>query len=120
MLSGIECWKAWYDQSWTTTNPNAALPQRLSNNDGTKTYTSTSMFWLKDASYLRMKYLNIGYIIPTNLYNNLGIGSVKVYFSGSNLFMFSKFNKNYYDPEIGDGFSYPNMRSYNVGVNVSF
>ncbi|MNY23040.1 hypothetical protein D3C86_1566880 [compost metagenome] len=63
--------------------------------------------------------LNLGYSLPSGITNKMGINGLKFYFSGSNLFVISKFNKKYYDPELDNGFSYPMMKSFNFGVNIS-
>lgn len=117
VADGVEhnrMWEEWYDNSWTPENTNAWLPQRVSRN---KTYTEDSDFWLKDASYIRMRYVNIGYTIPKNLYKG-AFDKVKLYFSANNLFVWSHFK--YWDPEVGDGYSFPIMRSFNFGVDVTF
>lgn len=113
-------WKPWANDAWTPENPNGSLPKRYSVNDATSNVTNTeSTFWLKNANFLRMRLLNVGYSIPSSITNKLGINGVKVYFSGSNLFVISKFNKEYFDPELGDGFNYPTMKNFNFGINVS-
>jgi TonB-linked SusC/RagA family outer membrane protein len=113
-------WKPWYDQSWTPTNTNAWLPKRLSANDGNRSqYTSGSNFWLANASFLRLKFLNLAYTIPPTLYHKY-LQSVRLYVSGSNLFVISKFNKKFYDPEMGSGTSFPIVKSYNAGISVTF
>lgn len=124
LADGVEwnrMWRTWYTDGWTTENPNGSLPKRYSTNDGTKSVTNSgSTFWLEKSNFLRLKLLNLGYTIPATLTSKLGIGGVKFYFSGSNLFIISKFNNKFFDPEIGDGFSYPVMKNFNFGVNVSF
>lgn len=115
-------WAPWYGDSWTVDNPNASLPKRFSANDGTNAVTTrASTFWLKKANFVRLKFLSIGYSVPQKVFSKIGlISGVRLYCSGSNLFVISKFNKDYYDPENGDGFSYPIMKSYNAGVTVNF
>ncbi|NRF41919.1 SusC/RagA family TonB-linked outer membrane protein [Pedobacter foliorum] len=113
-------WRPWAYDAWTPENPNASLPRRYSANDGTSWVTNTpSTFWLKRADFLRLRMLNVGYSLPASITNKMGIGGLKFYCSGSNLFIISGFNKKYYDPEIGGGFSYPLMKSFNFGVNLS-
>ncbi len=113
-------WRKWYTDGWSEENTNASLPKRYSANDGTRGVTNTSSsFWLENASFFRLRLLNIGYQIPHQYVNKIGLGGLKVFFSGSNLFMLSKFGNQFYDPEIGDGFSYPTMKNFNFGVNVS-
>lgn len=123
LAGGVEwnrMWEKWYSDSWTPTNPNATLPIRYSANDGTQRVTNDqSTFWLQNSSFLRMRLLNVGYSIPTKITKKAGISDLKFYFSGSNLFMISKFKDKYYDPEIGDGFSFPTMKTYNFGVNLT-
>ncbi|MNV73447.1 hypothetical protein D3C71_1665970 [compost metagenome] len=113
-------WRPWVYDAWTPENPNATLPIRYSANDGTRNATNTeSTFWLKNADFLRLRMLNLGYSLPSGITNKMGINGLKFYFSGSNLFVISKFNKKYYDPELDNGFSYPMMKSFNFGVNIS-
>lgn len=123
LAGGVEwnrMWSEWYGNSWTPSNPNAKLPTRYSANDGTRTVTvSNSNFWYANASFLRLKFLSASYVIPQNLYKKY-IGSIRVYVSGSNLFIISKFNKTYYDPEMGSGTAFPIVKSYNAGVSVTF
>jgi len=113
-------WKEWYSNSWTPENPNAGLPIRYSSNDGNNRVTSDeSSFWLKRNDFLRLRLLNIGYTLPAKMISRWGVSGLKVYFSGSNLFVISKFNSKYYDPEMGSHANYPVMKNFNFGVNVT-
>ncbi|SEJ85305.1 TonB-linked outer membrane protein, SusC/RagA family [Dyadobacter sp. SG02] len=119
LAGGVEwnrMYSGWYDNSWTPGTPDAALPKRVSANQS-NTYNTESSFWYQNAGFARLKYLNVSYTVPTRLYNK-ALESVKVYFSGTNLFNLTGFS--YYDPEIGDGTAYPVMRSFNFGINVTF
>ena len=123
VTGGVEwnrMWEQWYGNAWTPSNTNAWLPKRYSANDGTRTVTNSgSNFWYADASFLRLKFLSVSYVIPQNLYKKY-IGSIRVYVSGSNLFIISKFNKMYYDPEMSSGTAFPIVKSYNAGVSLTF
>jgi TonB-linked SusC/RagA family outer membrane protein len=113
-------WVEWYSNSWTPENPNAGLPKRYSANDGTKGVTNDeSSFWLANSSFLRLRLLNVGYHIPSAFTNKFGVKGIKVYFSGTNLFVISKFNRKYYDPEMGNHANYPVMKNFNFGLNVT-
>lgn len=112
-------WIDCYYDSWTPENPNASLPKKLHKWAGNKTYVQETDFWLKKSSYLRLKNLNVAYTIPQTLYKRFGLDKVQIYFVGTNMFVISKFNKNYYDPEMGYGMSFPIMKSYNFGINVT-
>lgn len=80
--------------------------------------------YLQDASYLRLKNLQVGYTIPAQLTTGIGIQKIRIYFSGDNLLTFSKINENF-DPEVpvdqvwGDGV-YPLSKSFSMGLNVTF
>lgn len=121
LAGGVEwnrMWTGWYNDSWTPENPTAILPKRKSANN-TNTYNTESGFWLKDASFMRLKYLTVSYDLPKNLFYNKLFTNVRLFATGTNLFVLSGFNK-YYDPEIGGGNAFPVLRSFNFGVDVKF
>ncbi|MFY9150551.1 MAG: SusC/RagA family TonB-linked outer membrane protein, partial [Prolixibacteraceae bacterium] len=103
---------------WTEDNRNAATPRwgNLGNN------TVYSSFWLKDASYLRLKNLEIGYTIPESITKNVNVSKARIYFSGINLW--TKTDVVDYDPEklTNDDRNrdYPQSKVYSVGVNITF
>jgi TonB-linked SusC/RagA family outer membrane protein len=115
-------WKTWATDSWTPETPNAWLPGRVwaYNNAQYTMNTQNSNFWYANANFLRLKFLNLGYNIPRNLYNKLGVQNIRFFASGSNLFLISKFNTKFYDPELGSGVAFPIVKSFNAGFNVSF
>lgn len=122
LAGGVEwnrMWKKWYNDSWTPENQNATLPKRISSNNA-KTYETASSYWLKDASFMRLKYLTVSYDLPKNQFYNKLFDNVRFFVTGTNLFVLSSFNKNYYDPEIGNGNAFPILRSVNLGVDVKF
>lgn len=123
LSGGVEwnrMWRAWADESWSQDNTSAWLPFRYSANDDVRSVnTSGSNFWLADASFLRLKFLNLAYNVPQKLYKKY-LNNIRFYVSGSNLFVISKFNKKFYDPEMGSGTSFPIVKSYNAGVSVTF
>lgn len=110
--------RIWLDH-WSDENPDASMPQPLSYNDGAKAnYNQNSTFWMYDADFIKMKYLNIGYFLPQSWVNKIGAGYVKLFFSTTNLFSISKFDL--WDPEVGSSSSYPNMKTFNFGLDFSF
>lgn len=122
LAGGVEwnrMWKKWYNDSWTPENQNTTLPKRISSNNA-KTYETASSYWLKDASFMRLKYLTVSYDLPKNQFYNKLFDNVRFFVTGTNLFVLSSFNKNYYDPEIGNGNAFPILRSVNLGVDVKF
>lgn len=86
--------------------------------------TKVSDFWVKDATYLRLKVLNIGYNLPKSLIKNINISNCHIYVSGSNLFTLSKLGiyKNSIDVEgsAGNaGLNYPQQRTITCGIRLS-
>ncbi|MNT56841.1 hypothetical protein D3C72_1941750 [compost metagenome] len=113
-------WRPWANESWSPENTDAWLPYRYSANDDVRTVnTSGSNFWLADASFVRLKFLNIAYNLPQHWYKKYA-DKIRFYVSGSNLFVISKFNKKFYDPEMDGGTSFPIVKSFNAGVSVTF
>lgn len=98
-------------------NINGLFP-RLKYSDNINNVAST--YWLYNASYIRLKNLQIGYTIPQRLLGPVSkyISRLNVFVSGENLVTITKFPGP--DPEIGTGVGYPTMKQYAFGVNVTF
>jgi TonB-linked SusC/RagA family outer membrane protein len=119
----IQRWQA--DSRWTEANPdpNAKYPKVTSLNMGSGTI-QTSTFWNRDASFLRVKNVQVGYSLPGTLTDKLNITRLRVFFSGQNLFSLNHFYKGW-DPEMsqstGDNSPfYPITNVYTFGVNLKF
>lgn len=94
--------------------PRLELIQNASNN------TLTSDFWVRNASYVRVKNLQLGYTMPSSLLKPLGIAGLRIYAQCENPFTFHHFPEGW-DPEINtDGMYYPILRTYTFGVNLKF
>jgi hypothetical protein len=114
-----------FENRWTTENNNkhALYPRQgatPSNNYG-------SDFWLKDASYLRLKELGLGYNFTRLVKAKTGISNLRVYLAATNVFTLSKLLKLGVDPEVlGETYSkvpgavYPKQKTFSAGVNLSF
>jgi outer membrane receptor protein involved in Fe transport len=117
----VQQWQA--DNRWTEANPdpNAKYPKLTSLNMGSGTI-QTSTYWNRDASFLRVKNLQIGYSLPGSITEKMKISRLRVFFSGQNLFSFNKFYEGW-DPEMnqstGDNSPfYPITSVYTFGLNV--
>lgn len=79
----------------------------------------TSTFWLRDASFVRLKTLELGYTLPENLLSKLKVGSTRIYINGNNVFTIDKLK--IYDPEGSNerGNFYPQSKIYNLGINLT-
>ena len=107
-----------YDNSWTEENPNAMLPRISLEKSAREHNGSLSKPWMVDASYIRLKNIEIGY---TFTIPKVPINSIRVYANGYNLLTFTSFKAN--DPEAQAGYGstrYPMTRVYNFGINVNF
>ena len=88
------------------------------------TYTNNQPYNFVDATYLRLKTLEIGYRVSPNFLRKVGIKSARVFFNGGNLFTICNPLLKYVDPEASDsgrqGGDFPINRTYNFGFNLNF
>jgi TonB-linked SusC/RagA family outer membrane protein len=116
---------------WTGEGSTNLYPRASWNAAGNNTQISTR--FLESGSYTRLKNIQVGYTIPKEVVEKYGLTSFRIYFSGTNLFTWTKYSG--MDPEMsvsnnssGDGDkangidwgTYPAAKSYNVGVNITF
>ncbi|MGC4233993.1 MAG: TonB-dependent receptor [Niabella sp.] len=104
---------------WTPENTDARFP-KLRIQDRINTATSTH--WLQNATYLRLKNLQVGYTLTKKRHKIKAIDDVRIYFSGQDLWEKTGMWFKYFDPENDDkaGYNYPLWRSYSIGLNFSF
>ncbi len=88
-------------------------------NSGTPN-TVLSDYWILNASYLRIKNLQLGYNLPQSALQKVKIDNLRLYLSAENLHTFSNYREGW-DPEINTGGSYyPILATFTFGVNVKF
>lgn len=105
--------KSWLTDTWTPENRDAYFPIAQANS---KNNVSQTRF-LQDASYIRLKSLNISYDIPQKISEKMGFSSVRVYAAGQNLWEHSNIRKPL-DPEyiFDNSIDYPLLRTYSMGL----
>ena len=106
---------------WTEENRNAdALYPRLRKEYSHNT-DPLSSWWIKSASYIKLKNLQIGYSFPESFTSKIRVKNLRLYLSGTNLFTIAPDFLDGYDPE-GDMNPniYPTLRVYSIGLNVNF
>ena len=117
---------AQYMDRWHPEDP-LANPYDPSTNwvKGHYAYTGTlpdqsSDFHLQNASYIRLKNLEIGYSLPKKWLQNINVQGIRVYFSGYNLLTFTSLK--YLDPEYSadTAYSYPISKTFTLGLNFKF
>lgn len=111
----------WYaaTNAWTLTNRDSNYPRIGStvSNGG----VNRSDYYSRNAAFLRLKNLEIGYTLPLNkIAPKLGVSGLRFYIAGYNLLTLSELK--YVDPETSDESyqTYPQMRIVNTGVKLSF
>ena len=103
--------------SWRPDNTDAEFP-RLAFNESNNIQTSS--FWLRKASYLRVKNVQLSYTVPQSLLKNK-IQRLRIYASGQNMFTFDKFYPGFdVEAPVGNAGWYPQMKVYTIGLDVRF
>jgi hypothetical protein len=125
---------------WTPENTNAYFPRTMSraaSSNTNRTLGIAQTRYLQNVAYTRMKNIQVSYNLPSAWINRIGARSLRVYFSGENLFTYSplyKIVKNTIDvenavpadqdlnnnPTNGDGYNYPLLKSFSFGLNLTF
>lgn len=107
------------DSHWSEDNQDTrALWPRLSTTS-IDNNAALSTWWMRDASYIRLKQVEFGYTLPKKISKKIGMDILRIYLSGSNLLCFSQFKE--WDPGLGsNSMNYPLQRVYNLGINLTF
>ena len=101
---------------WTPENTNAFFPRLGWANGGNR---NTSTRYLQNASYCRLKNVTLGYTIPRNILDKIGVSRLRVYVTGENLLTFTSLIKAF-DPEPLNNMTYPINKKIAVGLNLTF
>ncbi len=124
------------DDYWTAERPDAYWPRyrgytALGTN---RSLGAPQTRYLQDASYMRLKNLSVDYTLPQSWLSRVGVKKALIYISGQNILTFSGLYKHTdnFDPEIienpigdmtnshGQGDAYPMLKSYTLGLNLTF
>lgn len=113
---------------WTPANTDATYP-RLTVGSESVNNAARSDFWIFDASYVRLKNIQLGYNLPESLVSKAGLTGLRLYVTGFNVFTLTRFDVGL-DPEVNAGLAsggasysgrvYPVARVFSAGVNVNF
>jgi len=104
---------------WTQDNQNAYWPRLYNYNGGDPFNYKPSDKWIQDASYIRLKNIQVGYTVPIK---NKIIDRLRVYFSGDDVWEHTNLLE-VFDPEVKNNASanyYPFFRSWTMGINLTF
>ncbi len=95
--------------------------------DPLETDSRVSDRWIYNGAYLKLKSVRLSYDFPKTMITSLGLSQLKLYVSGENLLIWTNYTG--YDPDVNsyggirigvDAGSYPQSRTFIVGVNVGF
>ncbi|MDG1805779.1 TonB-dependent receptor [Flavicella sp.] len=121
----------YFNNAWTPTNTNTDQP-RVGNNSNRE----ISSRFVEDGSYIRLKNIALGYNLPRNVYEKIGIENIRLAVSAQNLLTFTKYSG--LDPEVNffgsagnnnqstntvNGFdfgNYPTVKSVTFSLNLKF
>ncbi|MFY0650377.1 MAG: SusC/RagA family TonB-linked outer membrane protein [Cyclobacteriaceae bacterium] len=131
--------------SWTPTNTDASYPTlHAVNTSGNEiSYTGVNSYFTYNASYVRLKNLQIGYSLPESVIDKIGLTKLRVYLSAENILTFKNadfpdgidpeaisigFEQDRQDPGVNQtpvspfnsGNAYPMVKTITMGLNVAF
>ncbi|MGJ8550759.1 SusC/RagA family TonB-linked outer membrane protein [Winogradskyella wichelsiae] len=112
--------------AWTPANQSSSLPKVRSAGGGDFLFSDR---YVEDASFIRLQNVTIGFTLPADVTENLGLTSLRVYASGSNIYTFTDYTG--FNPDVStfgrnnlaighDSGVYPAVRTISMGLNVKF
>lgn len=118
-FSGVANLGSWWLDRWTPENPSNIMPRVTLDEYRTNIHSS---FYMQDASYLRLKNMELGYTISPTFFTRNGLSSVRIYGNIQNAFTITKFRG--FDPEQTvdqtRAEAFPQVRVMTFGLNVNF
>lgn len=116
---------------WTPMNPDARYPRLAASNSNSNinNFRRGSDMYLYDASYLRLKNLQLGYTLPASASKRIGLKKLRIYATGQNLLTFSsvkfvdpeltEFNNSMHNEGANSGRAYPTLIYYGFGLDIT-
>ncbi|GHE33474.1 SusC/RagA family TonB-linked outer membrane protein [Sphingobacterium griseoflavum] len=110
----------YYDNMWSPNNPTGSQP-KIDGNDLTDAIQFSSRH-IYDASFLRLKNINVAYTLPSTLTQRAKISNARLFFNGTNLLTTAAYKMA--DPEVGQfgtrGWETPLGKTYTFGIELNF
>ena len=109
---------------WTGEGTSNSVPRYVTG-DGYNWQSSD--LYIYDGSFLRLKNMQLGYMLPQDITRKIGVQKFRIFVAVENLATWSKYHG--YDPEISSGSDntngidfgvYPQARTWTVGFNIEF
>lgn len=106
----------YFNNRWTPETSESAKYPRLTTEDNANNFRPNSI-WVKDRSFIKLRSVEVSYSLPLSITEQMNMKKVRVFGKGMNLFSID--NIEMLDPEHLST-EYPNLRSYSLGLEVSF
>jgi len=110
-----------HNDYWTEDNRDAAFPRPY--RGGQHNYVFSDK-WMLDGKYIRLKNIQVGYSLPSNLLEKIHIARARIYFSGQDLLTLTNLGifNNIFNPEYVNNveFEYPFSATASLGLNITF
>lgn len=132
----IPSWHLKEGMIWSEENPDSFLPRYVTRGGTGGLLRQVQSKYLMDASYIRLRNIQLGYDLPPMLASKVRMKAARVFISGENLWTWSPLNKivksidvenaiapsdqMYTSGNSGDGYNYPMLKSVTFGVSVTF
>ena len=111
------------EENWNVqqTNRYPKYPRLEVTSNAGSSNTLTSDFWLLNASFVKVRNIQLGYTLPKTVLKPVGISALRLYLSLDNPISFDKYRKGW-DPENTntDGSYYPTLSTYTLGLTLNF
>lgn len=117
--NGRSLMKYMVTDAWTPEKGNSATAPAISFANKPNNYIDSDL-WLRDASYLRLKNMEIGYTLPKKVLSKMHLQQLRLFATGYNLLTFDKLK--IVDPESSPtgNSMYPVVMVFNFGLKLSF
>ncbi len=112
---------------WTPDNPSSNIPAFRGDSKDHPNYAGTTDYWLENGDYLRLKQVTLGFSLPIETCEAIGLTKFRIYANAQNPLTITDYNG--YDPEIGgnnvarrgiDQSRYPISATYSLGLKLAF
>jgi TonB-linked SusC/RagA family outer membrane protein len=109
---------SWWRDAWSPQNPDSDKPRLVHAESRNTSIWAPNTYWLRDASYIRLRNLSLGYRLPEPVAARLSLSKARIYLNGENLFTRTPFE--FGNPEENSTNSYPVFRTLMLGLDVGF
>ncbi|WP_422351053.1 TonB-dependent receptor [Flagellimonas sp.] len=110
--------KRFYGTTWTPENTDAPYPRLITNDVRWHNWRHSTLF-KQNGAYARLKNVTLGYTLPVDVTNKVGIDKIRLFFSGEDLLTIDHLDGGYDAENSGATNIYPFTKRYAFGVNIT-